>query len=102
MNLRDRVWGEVENSIIALQAKGGTVGSCHQKDLVRSLIVIGSRVGLLRSGCVCIGLHFCNVISGNLMSISGSLILDCRMLASSICWGFWFSEEFKDIFMCIF
>lgn len=72
LNLRDRVWGEVENSIIALQAEGGTVGSCHQKDLVRSLIVIGSRVGLLRSGCVCMGQHFFSLMSGNLMSISGS------------------------------
>ena len=54
LNFRDRVCGEVENSIIALQAKRGTVGSCHQEDLVRSLMVIGSRVGLLRSGCVCI------------------------------------------------
>ena len=24
------------------------------------------------------------------------------MLASSICWGFWFCEEFKDTFVCIF
>ena len=58
MNFRDRVWGEVENSITALQAKGGTVGSFHQEDVVRSLMVIGSRVGFLRSGCVCTAPEF--------------------------------------------
>ena len=33
--------------------------------------------------------------------LSGSFNLEERMLTSSICWGFWFCKDFKDIVMCI-